>query len=398
MLNYNEDRTHIVKNFVLHNPTKVLFGANCLEKTGSETVNYSKNVLLVYGQGSIKKNGVYAAISRSLKDSGCTITEYSGVQPNPTLKQVKAAIDKFRKNNCEVICAVGGGSVLDCAKAISCGVPVAHDIWKFFTAKKSIKSAIPLICVSTLAGSGSENNSGMVITNDTQNLKFGYGSRHLFPKVSLLDPETTYSVSNYQTACGCVDIICHLTEIYCNSSVTNAPLQHRIIEGLMTAVIQNCEIALINRKDYTARAQLMWASALALGGITSSGLGRIGFPMHLIEHSLAALHNTTHGAGLAIILPAWMKHEALTQPERIAQLGKSVFQLDGIDNHIVARQTAHKFKEWFVKMGCPVSLSELGIQSDDITEICENTKHLGKTWKLQQYTPEKVQKILKFCA
>lgn len=387
-----------MNNFVYHNPTKILFGAKCLEKVGAEITPYGKKVLLLFGQNSARRNGVHSTITNSLKGAGCAITEFSGITPNPTVDKVRKAIELVRKNNCEVICAVGGGSVLDSGKAVSCGVPVNHDVWKFFTSKKSIKSALPLICVSTLAGSGSENNSGMVLTNEKYQVKFGYGSRHLYPKVSLLNPETTYSVSGLQTACGCVDIISHLLEVYCNSTVTAAPLQHRLIEGIMAAVMENCETALSNPTDYTARAQLMWASSLALSGITSSGLGRIGFPVHLIEHSLGALHNTTHGAGLAVIMPAWMQHEAITQPERIAQLGKKLFELECSDTKTAARQTAEQLKFWFKKIGCPVSLMDLQIDKKDHELIAENTKHLAKIWRLQDYPPERVLHILDLCS
>ena len=387
-----------MKNFVFHNPTKIIFGKDSLDSTGEETAQFGKRVMLVYGRTAVKNNGIYARVSRSLFDQGCTITEFCGVLPNPRLSMVHKAIELFRKNNCEVICAVGGGSVIDTGKAISCGVPVNHDVWKFFTAKKSITSTVPLVCVATLAGSGSENNSGMVITHDLKKHKFGYGSRHLFPKTAILDPETTYSASQYQTACGCVDIISHLVEFYCNNAISQAPLQFRMIEGLISAVMESCENALANPSDYNSRAQLMWASALALSGITSSGLGRVGFPIHLIEHSISALHDSPHGAGLAVVLPSWMKNEAAVRPDKIAQLGRRIFQIDGSHPQSLAEQTAEKFSVWFQKIGCPVSLEELNIKPEDHAEIAENTKFLAKIWRLREYSPEIVLNILNLCS
>ena len=385
-----------MKNFVYNNPTKILFGTNTLEKTGVETIRYGKKVLLLYGQSSAKKNGIYSTILQSLENAGCDITELSGITSNPKLATVRDAIELFRKNRCEVICAVGGGSVIDTGKAVSCGVPVNHDVWQFFTTKKSIKSSMPLVCIPTLAGSGSENNHGMVITNESKNLKFGYGSRYLYPKVSLVNPETTYTASSLQTACGCVDIISHLLEMYCNSAVEKAPLQQRIIEGIILAVMENCEAAIGDPDNYTARAQLMWASSLALGGIPSSGLGRIGFPMHLIEHSISAVYDTAHGAGLAVVLPAWLLHESSTHPDLIAQLGRNLFQLNGANSTIVAQQTANRFRDWFKEIGCPVSLGELRIEENDLEKIARHTVHLAKIWRLRDYPPERVLKILEF--
>ncbi len=383
-----------MKNFVYHNPTKILFGTNTLEKIGGETIQYGKKVLLLYGQNSAKNNGIYSTIIQSLENAGCDITEFSGITPNPKLSMVKDAIELFRKNHCEVICAVGGGSVIDTGKAVSCGAVVKHDVWQFFATKKSIKSSMPLVCIPTLAGSGSENNHGMVITNDSKSLKFGYGSRYLYPKVSLINPETTFTASSFQTACGCVDIISHLLEVYCNSAVKNASLQQRIIEGVILAVMENCEAALANPENYSARAQLMWASSLALGGITSSGLGRIGFPMHLIEHSISAVYDTAHGAGLAVVLPAWLLHETSTHPDRIAQLGRNLFQLNGANSKTTAQQTAIRFRNWFRDIGCPVTLSDLQIDENDLQKIATHTEHLAKIWRLRDYPPDRVLKIL----
>jgi alcohol dehydrogenase YqhD (iron-dependent ADH family) len=386
-----------VKDFVFHNPTKILFGKNTIAAIGPETKQYGTNVLLVYGRSSLRQNGILEQVSDSLKDAGCSITSYGEISPNPTLTQVYEGVKRFRQHRCDIICAAGGGSVIDTAKAISCAVPVDHDVWKFFLTKKSIKSAIPLTCVATVAGSGSESNSGMVITNEDKQQKFGYGSRFLYPKVSVINPEATFSVSREQTAYGVVDTIAHLVEFYCNNTVQSSNVQSRIMEGLLESVMESAEIALRNPLDYQARAQLLWAASLSLNGVTSAGLGRVSMPIHLIEHSLSALHNTNHGAGLSLILPAWMKYVSRSQPGKIAQLGRRLFGLQEKDASRTAIATANRLQRWFISIGCPASLEELQVSENELFAISENTKHLAKIWRLPQYDRQTVLAILRFC-
>ncbi len=382
---------------MLHNPTKIIFGKDTIKHIGAETAFYGNKALLVYGQHSVKKNGVLDQVKSSLSKAGCQIVEYSDIKPNPLLSQVHEGISKFITTQCDVIVAVGGGSVIDSAKAISAGVPVNHDVWKFFTAKKSIKSALPLVCVPTLAASGTDNNSGMVITHDAKQLKFGYGSKFLYPKVSILDPQTTYSVPSSHTAFGAVDIISHLLEFYFTTKLPSTPVQDRIIEGLLCSVIESCENALKNGEDYEARAALMWTASLALSGLTSAGLGRVEFPMHLLEHSLSALFNVAHGAGLAVIIPSWMSFRALSNPEKIAQLGERVFQINRNNVYDSAVETTSQLKNWFQKIGCPVTLGELGVAPEQHKAIADNTQPLAKIWRLRQYNTETVRAILNLC-
>lgn len=384
-----------MNNFVYFNPTKIIFGKNTLEKIGVETSHIGKRVLLVSGESSAKKKSTYRDIIESLQNSGCTVSEFSGITPNPTLSLVHKGIKLVQNKKCEVICAVGGGSVMDCAKAIGCGALVQHDVWKFFTTKKTIRKSLPLTCIPTLAGSGSENNSGMVITNDETKEKFGFGNRFLYPKVSILDPETTYTVPKSHTAYGSVDIISHVLESFFTTKVTKTALQDNLAEAIVSATMQNCEKVLAHPCDYNARAQLMWGSSLALSGLTSSGLGKVEFPMHLLEHSLSGLFNTVHGAGLSVIIPAWMTFQAGRDPEKIARLGKSVFKLNGADDTELALMTASYFKKWLTKIGCPTSLDELNIPVDEIEKIAHHTQSLAKVWRIRDYDTETVMAILK---
>ena len=386
-----------MKNFVFHNPTKILFGKDTIPSIGSETAFYGKRILLVYGKNSIKENGIYDQVTQSLQESSITIVEHGGVQSNPVLSHVHHGIKLAKEHDVEAIVAVGGGSVIDSAKAIAAGALVEHDVWKFFTGKKSIKDALPLTCVLTLAASGSEMNSGMVVTNEETDQKFGFANKHLFPKVSILDPTSTFTVSPEYTAYGAVDAIAHVLEYYFTNQEPYTPVQDHFMEGLVISCMDSCERVLNNLEDYDARADLMWAATLALNGMTGAGLGKVGFPMHLIEHSLSALYNVAHGAGLSVVIPGWMVYQAQKTPEKFAQFAERVF---GFTSGPMEKQVAEGIQallSWFVKVKSPTSLSALHIPIQDIPKIAENATGLTKIWGMKDYTKEKIEKILKLC-
>jgi alcohol dehydrogenase YqhD (iron-dependent ADH family) len=291
-----------MQNFVYHNPTKILFGRGTIAAIGPETRIWGQRGLLVYGQHSIKNNGLYDQVTTSLQEAGMEMAELGGVRSNPLLSHVRQGIRIAKEHGAEVIVAVGGGSVIDTAKAIAAGTPVEYDVWKFFTGKKGIKQSLPVTTVLTLAASGSEMNSGMVITNDATREKFGFGHRLLHPKVSILDPEATFTVPTEYTVYGAVDAISHVLEFYMTTTDPYTPVQDRLMEGLIENAMSACERCLHDPCDYEGRANLLWTATLALNGLTAAGLGRVGFPMHLIEHSLSALYDVPHGAGLAVVI------------------------------------------------------------------------------------------------
>jgi alcohol dehydrogenase YqhD (iron-dependent ADH family) len=386
-----------MKNFVFHNPTKILFGKGTIPSIGPETAALGKKALMVYGQGSIKKNTIYDQVTNSLQDACVTIVEHNGVQSNPVLSHVHQGIRLAKENKIDVIVAVGGGSVIDSAKAIAAGALVEHNVWKFFTGRKSIKDALPLSCVLTLAASGSEMNSGMVITNEETNQKFGFANKHLYPRVSILDPSATFSVSPDYTAYGAVDAIAHVLEFYFTNQEPYTPVQDYFMEGLVKSCIDSCNRVLKNLEDYNARADLMWAATLALNGLTGAGLGKVGFPMHMIEHSLSALYNVAHGAGLSVVIPGWMSYQAQQTPEKFAQFAERVF---GITERLIEQKRTEGIQaliSWFKKIKTPTSLDELNIPSQDIPKIAENAVKLAKIWGMPDYTEEKIEEILKLC-
>ncbi|HID69385.1 MAG TPA: iron-containing alcohol dehydrogenase [Desulfobacterales bacterium] len=386
-----------MQNFVFHNPTKILFGKGKVSSIGEETAVYGKNVLLVYGSGSIKKNGLYDQVIQSLSSTGAIISEHPGVQSNPILSHVQAGIQLAREKQCEVVCAVGGGSVIDEAKAICAGTTVQHDVWKFFTGKKSVKNPLPLTTVLTLAASGSEMNSGMVITNTETSQKFGFANKHLFPKTSILDPTVTCSVPADYTAYGAVDAIAHVLEFYFTSLDPYTPVQDRLMEGLVMNGMESCDRVLNKLDDYHARADLMWTATLALNGLTCAGLGKVGFPMHMIEHSLSAFYDVPHGAGLSAVIPGWLRFHADLGPARFAQFAERVFDIREGSVETKAEQGIKGLTAWFEKVGSPTSLTALGIPQADFPRIAENGMALAKVWRMKDYNEQKIEKILQEC-
>lgn len=383
-----------MQNFVFHNPTKILFGTETVSAIGSETAAYGSTVLLVYGSGSIKKSGLYEQVLTSLQSAGLTVIEHSGVQSNPVLSHVREGIILAKKHCCEVVCAVGGGSVLDEAKAICAGSTVDHDVWKFFTGKKSVKKPLPLTTVLTLAASGSEMNSGMVITNEETSQKFGFANKHLHPKCSILDPTLTFTVPANYTAYGAVDAIAHVLEFYFTTEDPSTPVQDRFMEGLIINCMESCDKVLLNPRDYGARADLMWSATLALNGLTGAGLGKVGFPMHMIEHSLSAFYNVPHGAGLSAIIPGWMHFHAPLRPGRFAQFAERVFEVHSGTDLEKAEEGISRLTSWFRSIHAPASLTELKIPLDAFEQIAENSMTLAKVWRMSGYDTNKIVKIL----
>ncbi len=388
-----------MQNFVFHNPTKIIFGHDTIGQIGQEVAaSGCRRVLLVYGSGSIKENGVYDTVTASLASSGITTREHPGVRSNPVLSHVRAGIALARKEQVDAVVAVGGGSVLDSAKAICAGALVEHDVWQFFKGKKPIRRALPLFTVLTLAASGSEMNGGMVVTNEETRQKFGTANALLHPRVSILDPTATYSVPADYTAYGAVDAIVHILEFYCTTAATEpTAIQDRISEGLIGSIIAACDRVLADLQDYQGRADLMWGATLALNGLTAAGRGPVGLPMHMIEHSLSALYDVPHGAGLAVVAPAWMAHRAERDPGRIAQLGRRLFGSSAPDEHQAAMEAIGRLKSWFAASGCPVTLGELGIPETEIPGIAANALALARLWRLREYDEAEITAILQRC-
>jgi hypothetical protein len=386
-----------MQNFVLHLPTKVIFGRETIVNIGPETAAFGRKILLVYGSGSIKENTIYQQVTDSLAKAGLTVIEHPGVRSNPVLSHVRAGIRLAKEHGVEAVVAVGGGSVIDSAKAICAGALVDHDVWLFFKGKRGVKAKLPLTCVLTLAAAGSEMNGGMVLTNEETKHKFGTGGQVLKPEVAILDPTATFTVPPNYTAYGAIDTIAHVLEFYLTTTDPATPVQDRFMEGLVINAMESCRQALAKADDYQARADLMWCSTLALNGLTAAGLGQVGFPMHMIEHSLSALYDVPHGAGLSVVMPGWMTWRAATAPGKFAQLARRVFEVAEEEQSKAAAQGIMLLKNWFGTVMSPISLSDLAIPESAIPTIAENGLALAKVWRLKEYNIDNISAILRNC-
>jgi len=384
-----------VRNFVFQQPTRIIFGRGLIGLTGDEAAHAGRRIMLVSGRSSLKSLGIYQRIHTSLIAAGLEVIEFAGVRSNPLLSHVRSGIALAKAEKIEAVVAAGGGSVLDSGKAIAAGAMVNHEVWSFFKGKKSIRAALPMVAIPTVAGDGSEVNGGMVLTNEETRRKIGIGNRHLVPAVAILDPETTFSLPREITANGAVDAFCHLLEFYLNREEEFAPLQDRYSAGLMQGIIIASGKAITKPDDYQCRAELMWAASLAMNGLAQAGLGRVEFPLHLIEHSISALHDVAHGAGLAALLPGFLKLAARKNPRRPALLATQIF---GIEKQGSERAMAFagiaRLKEWLEKIGAPTSLAALGISAEDLRAIASNSTAQAGLWRLRAYPPEVVREIL----
>lgn len=383
-----------MQNFVFENPTKIIFGKGQIPKIGKETSRFGKKALLVYGMSSIVKNGIYDQVTNSLKKAGVEFVDFPGVKSNPVLSHVQKGIELARKENVDVILAVGGGSVIDAAKSISAGVKASHDVWDFFTFSKPIMSALPVLTVVTISASASEMNAGAVVTKEDGCQKYCIVSPFIQPKVSILDPTILFSLSPEYSAFSAVDVITHMLEGYFNNTASASPLQDRLVEALMKTVMESTDIIMKEPDNYNARANMMWSAILGFNGLTTAGMGQVQMPAHMIEHSLSAIYDIAHGAGLSIILPAWMYWALDTKAERLAKFAREIFHVKGRASRQVAQKGIACLKLWFESIGSPVSLKAANIPENDIDKIAENASALAQVWFYTDYTKDVIAKIL----
>jgi alcohol dehydrogenase YqhD (iron-dependent ADH family) len=386
-----------MQNFIFENPTKIIFGQGQISLTGKEVARFGRKVLLVYGLKSIKKNGIYDRVMASLQEAGLNIVEFPGVKSNPVLSHTLKGIALAREEQVEVVLAVGGGSVIDTAKTIAAGVKADHDVWDLFTYKKPIRSALPVVTVLTLAASASEMNAAAVMTREEGLQKFSIRSPHIQPRVSILDPTVLYTLSPAYSAFSAVDAITHMLEPYFNNAEPDSPFQDRLVECFMRTIMESAEVILREPANYPARANMMWATTWAFNGLTSAGMGMVSLPVHMIEHSLSAIYDIAHGAGLSIVLPGWMRYTLDRNTRKLSRLAREIFLISEKDERLAAMAGIGKLKAWFADIGSPTSLKEAGIPEEDIDKIAENASVLAQVWQLKGYTKEVIADILQQC-
>ncbi len=384
--------------FILNLPTKIYFGENQLDNLGKELIKYGNNVLITYGGGSIKKIGLYDKVINHLKDYNVNIYEYFGIEPNPRIESVKEGAKLCKEKKIDVILAIGGGSTIDASKFIAASACSEIDPWEYFSKKAEITEALPLITILTLSATGSEMNGTGVLSNLKTNQKMGRDSELLIPKVSFLDPTNTYSVDKYQTACGSVDIMAHIMEVYFNNE-NDLYMLDTVMEGLLKTVIKYAWTAVKNPTDYEARANLMWASTWAINGFITGGKQH-SWSCHSIEHQLSAYYDITHGLGLAIIIPKWLTYCLdETNVAKYYQFGINVFNINpALDKMTVAKLSIEKLNQFFYEtLGLDNNLTAINITDEHFEAMAKKACKGSIIKGFKTLTEEDVINIYKMC-
>lgn len=375
-----------MNNFTYYSPTEFVFGRGVEEGVGAKAAAHGyKKALLVYGKGSVVRSGLLDRVKASLDAAGVEHVDLAGVRPNPEVESVRAGIAMVRDENVDLILPVGGGSAIDCAKAVAFGALYDGDVWDFFCGKAAVERALPIFCVLTIPAAGSEASSSCVISNDELHAKRGTNGDAFRPAVSFMNPEITFTLPPYQTAAGVTDMIAHICERWF-SGVGAVPVTDNIAAGLIRALIDAAPRVLENPEDYDARADIMWAGMLAHNDIAGCGralapTGRAGgWESHGLEHEMSAFDTSiTHGAGLAVIMPAWMRYVWREDPSRFLQFALDVFDIEPIDGSDEAIEDAvtaaiDELQAFFVDMGMPKTMGELGLCEEDVDAIVETLR------------------------
>lgn len=384
-----------MQDFVYQNSTKLIFGKEQERLVGEESVAYSKKLLLHYGGGSIKSSGLYDRVVQSLKEQGIEIFELGGVKPNPRVSLVREGIALCKENNIGFILAVGGGSVIDSAKAIAAGTIYDGDVWDFFDGKAEVTDCLPIGVVLTIPAAGSESSTGTVITNEDGWYKRSTGHITMRPKFAILNPVLTYTLPPYQTACGITDMMAHIMERYF-TNVKNVELTDRLCEATLRTIINNAHTVLEDPTNYDARAEIMWSGTLAHNNLF--GTGRIGdWGSHDIEHEISGIYDIAHGAGLAIIFPAWMKYVYKHDLNRFAQFANRVWdvEIDLNDLDKTALAGINKMEQFFRSIGMPVRLSEVNIDEEHFEQMAKKGTERGPLGNFVKLNEEDIVQIFK---
>ena len=385
-------------NFTYHVPTKVVFGRGGESQLPALIAEQTagKNVLLHYGGGSVKRSGLFDQVMTLLTEAGFSVTELGGVQPNPRLALAREGVALAKEKKIDFVLAVGGGSVIDSAKAIALGALYDGDVWDFYEGKTPVERLLPVGCVLTIAAAGSEMSDGTVLTNGDH--KVLCKSPLFAPRFSILNPENTTTLPAYQTACGAADIASHIMERYF-STTEGVDLSTRLLEGALKTILTDGPRAVKEPGNYDVRAEIMWCGTVGHNDIL--GVGRMqDWASHLIEHELSGLYDIAHGAGLAIITPAWMKVVAPERPAFFAHFAREVFGIDTPDQALAASLAIERMETWFRTLGLPVRLAEAGIVDAPLAEIARRAVAVGGG-TIGGFVPideQKALRILRFAA
>ena len=378
-----------MNNFVFFPATKYVFGRGVENKAADELKAFGmKKPLIVYGKGSVVRSGLLDRVKKSLDDAGIEYAELGGVQPNPVDSKVYEGIELAKKEGIDSVLAVGGGSSIDTAKAIAAAIPYDGDFWDFYCGKAKVKQALP--------AAGSEGSGNTVITKLDGLHKLGMGSDVLRPKFALMNPELTFTLPPYQTAAGITDMMAHIMERYF-SNTPNVEITDRVAEGVLKAIIAEAPKVIADPEDYDARANIMWSGTLAHNGVCSGGREE-DWATHGLEHELSAVYDVTHGAGLAVMFPAWMTYAMQENPGKLAQFARRVFDIEEADDSKAAALGIEALKKFLTSIGMPVSMKELGVENPDCGLLAEKvTENKGAVFgnyiKIDRDTARRIYEI-----
>ncbi len=383
-------------NFKFYNPTEFIFGRDTENQCGELIKKYGGTKVLVhYGSNSAKKSGLLDRVTKSLENSGIEYVTLGGVKPNPRDTLVYEGIELCRNENVDFILSVGGGSCIDSSKAIACGTLYDGDFWDFYTKKETIQKALPVGTVLTIAAAGSEGSGGSVITKEEGMLKRDAGSDLLRPKFSVLNPALTQTLPAYQTACGATDITAHVFERYFTNT-KEVEITDRLCEAVLLTMIKETPRVIKDPDNYEARANIMWAGTVAHNDIVGVGRSQ-DWNSHGIEHELSGLYDCAHGAGLAVVMPAWMEHVYKHDVMRFAQMATRVFgcEMNFENPEDTALQGIYCFRRFLHEMGMPINFEELGAKAEDIPVLIEKFGiGDGQTWGFVRLNTKDIEQIL----
>ncbi|MED3764874.1 iron-containing alcohol dehydrogenase [Ureibacillus sp. FSL K6-8385] len=384
-----------MNNFTFSNPVRLYFGKGEIIKLKKELPKYGRNVLLVYGGGSIKRNGIYDEVISILKELDLNVFELSGVEPNPRVETARKGIDICKRESIDFVLAVGGGSVIDCSKLIAAGAKHEEDPWKIVTNQVHVKDALPLGTVITLAATGSEMNANSVITNGETEEKYGWSSGKVYPKFSILDPAYTITVPKEQTVYGIVDMMSHVFEQYFHNA-KNTLIMDELCEGVLRTVIETAPKLLEDLENYELRETILLSGTIALNGMLSMGSDG-DWATHQIEHAVSAVYDIPHGGGLAILFPNWMKHVVHVNPDRFARLAAKVFQVDPSNKSAeeVAYEGIERLRAFWTSLGAPSRLKDYGIDDSKLDVLVEKAMANGPIGRFKVLQESDVREIYK---
>ncbi|MGD9971364.1 MAG: iron-containing alcohol dehydrogenase [Sulfuricurvum sp.] len=386
-----------MENFIFNIPTRAYFGKGQIEHLANGIKEFGgSRVLLAYGGGSIKSNGIYQAVIDQLNGAGITYVELAGIKPNPPIEDVYEGVRLIKENNLDFIVAVGGGSALDAAKAMAAGAMYEGDVFDLISGKAEVKKATPLATVLTMAGTGSELDMGGVITVGENHKKYAILHPLLNPKFSILDPEYTYTVPEHHTMAGCSDILSHLMEQYLRADI-GFDVPDRMNEGVMKVVLDNAPLLRQYPQDYNARANIMWASSMALAGFQFMMGKQFGaFPVHSLGHELSSLNDMTHGITLALITPSWMRHTLGAAPQyqsMFARFSRNVFGVIEPEDAKASEKGIRRLEAFYQSIGMPSRMRDAGVREEQLDYLAEKATEFGDIGTMSPITKAEALEI-----